>query len=665
MIKNRLIQGKTIKEKLRKAFLATSIVTVLTGVVALAFCIAVGNAGLEVGEDLAPLGDATMEIKLSATTAHLIFEEIMSGDNSESIDEVWQLLDESKWYCNAILYGAENAEGTFIATDDKMVVSKIQEVKASIDNFKNSATERYNHRNLTTAGSADDENFDQAYNNLTKTIDKNTEQAIKDRNTNKVYELMQAKYLLANAHLEFEEFLNGDNSIKIREVGKQFKQSRRFVMNNINGEEFSEDFDYFLSLVELRKNKFEQVAGAGSMSEIHFDEDFDKFITLADEAETVIQNKMGNALNNLELLDIIAIIFVSLMSIFAIFAGFYIAKLIVADIIDTLGGTIVEIVSVVKEVADGNLSENLKTTGQKGLLKDIAYMVEHLKRTIRDVMEGAENIVTSANEISSSADKVSTGATEQAASTEEISSSMEEMSTNIDQTTENSNRAKMMATKAEDSMQEVSRSVFSTVDSMRLIAEKISIINEIAERTDLLAVNAAIEAARAGETGKGFAVVAAEVRNLAERSQRAAREIDEISVSSVKIAEESGELLKKVIPDIQHSSQLIQEISASTTEQNSGSGQINNALQQLAAVTQSNAASAEEMSSSTQLLLDSSERLKDSISYFTISNHPFNTEQKQERPIFTDNSTTKTEKKADGIDIDMGQSSDYNFEHYN
>jgi methyl-accepting chemotaxis protein len=153
---------------------------------------------------------------------------------------------------------------------------------------------------------------------------------------------------------------------------------------------------------------------------------------------------------------------------------------------------------------------------------------------------------------------------------------------------------------------------------MRNIAEKISIIEEIARQTNLLALNAAIEAARAGEAGKGFAVVAAEVRKLAERSGVAAAEIMELTGSSVDVAEQAGSMLEAMVPDIQRTAQLIQEIAAANTEQDAGAAQINKAVQELDSVVQQNASAAEQMSSTAEELASQSHHLQEIISYFHV-----------------------------------------------
>ena len=272
-----------------------------------------------------------------------------------------------------------------------------------------------------------------------------------------------------------------------------------------------------------------------------------------------------------------------------------------------------------KQVAQGNLMVELKKRCENDeLMESLGNMVDKLKEVVTEVQSAADNVSSGSQEMSATAQQMSQGATEQAASAEEVSSSMEQMASNIRQNTDNAMQTEKIAIKSSSDAKDGGKAVTETVAAMKQIATKISIIEEIARQTNLLALNAAIEAARAGEHGKGFAVVASEVRKLAERSQSAAGEISQLSTSSVAIAEQAGDMLNKMLPDIQKTAELVQEISASSKEQDTGADQINKAIQQLDQVIQQNAGAAEEMASTTEELSSQAEQLKATIAFFTL-----------------------------------------------
>ncbi|QXE87683.1 MCP four helix bundle domain-containing protein [Geomonas nitrogeniifigens] len=273
-----------------------------------------------------------------------------------------------------------------------------------------------------------------------------------------------------------------------------------------------------------------------------------------------------------------------------------------------------------REVAGGNLTVTItERSAEDELMRSLANMVGKLSEVVNDVKNAADNVAAGSQQMSSSAEQMSQGATEQAAAAEEASSSMEEMSSNIRQNADNALQTEKIAVKSAADAQEGGKAVAQTVTAMKEIAGKISIIEEIARQTNLLALNAAIEAARAGEHGKGFAVVASEVRKLAERSQKAAAEISELSSSSVEVAETAGAMLSTMLPDIQRTAGLVQEITAASREQDTGAEQINKAIQQLDQVIQQNASAAEEMSATAEELASQSEQLQHTISFFRVA----------------------------------------------
>ncbi len=338
-------------------------------------------------------------------------------------------------------------------------------------------------------------------------------------------------------------------------------------------------------------------------------------------------------------------------------------------------GPVIKGVGFAKAMAEGDFTRllDIDQKDEMGVLAaSLNEMVGKLREVVAEVQSASENVASGSEELSASAQSMSQGATEQAASVEEISSSMEEMSSNIKQNAENAQQTQSIAVKAAQDAREGGEAVVSAVAAMKNIAEKISIIEEIARQTNLLALNAAIEAARAGEHGKGFAVVAAEVRKLAERSGSAAAEISELSSSSVQVAERAGSMLTKMVPDIQRTADLVQEIAAASQEQNSGADQINRAIQQLDQVVQQNASASEEMASTSEELSSQAEQLQSTMAFFRVDGATARRTAYRpvkalpaagRRPAAGARSSTATNKSAAGVGIDLDARDD-DFERF-
>lgn len=278
-----------------------------------------------------------------------------------------------------------------------------------------------------------------------------------------------------------------------------------------------------------------------------------------------------------------------------------------------------DITDVAEQMAGGDLTVSVRERSRKDkLMQALNAMIRRLNTVVSSVQQASEQVSAGSQGMSATSEQMSQGATEQAASAEEASASMEQMLSSINQCADNAVHTERIAVQSAENAIEDGKAVTETVAAMNEIAQKIGIIEEIARQTDLLALNAAIEAARAGDHGKGFAVVASEVRKLAERSKTAAAQINRLSHESIGVAEKAGKMLDRLVPDIQKTANLVQEISAATNEQRTGAEQINKAIQQLDQVIQQNAAAAEEMASTAEELFSQSDHLRDAVAFFNV-----------------------------------------------
>ena len=317
---------------------------------------------------------------------------------------------------------------------------------------------------------------------------------------------------------------------------------------------------------------------------------------------------------------------------------------------------------MINHLSNGDLTHHIDINSKDeigNMAENLNRMTDKVKKVINTIIIGSQEVYNGSNEMASISHHMSDGASQQSSSTEEVSAAIEQMSATISQNNDNAQATEKIAQNALKNIRLTDEASHQSMEAMKDIAHKISIIDEIAFQTNILALNAAVEAARAGEQGKGFAVVAAEVRKLAERSSKAAAEIDSVSHSAVATSENAAQLLQNIIPDIEKTSELVREIAVSCNEQTSGIEQINQSMQILNDVTQEYAASAEEMASTSQNLATQGITLKESVEYFKTGirqtdQFKAKTKKTATRPSSTKQSTTPPSSKATGVTITGG-----------
>lgn len=397
----------------------------------------------------------------------------------------------------------------------------------------------------------------------------------------------------------------------------------------------------------------------------------------------ICESKCNDIKTNIDRSSTLQLIFVVLMSLLVLGSALFVGRLLYISIITPLKKG----VAFAEAIGRGDLTVSVDATSNDEigqLSRTLQSMVENLKKTVVTIERNANELVASGVSLNDSSQKLSKGASEQAASAEEVSTAIEEMVANIDQNTENAVATEKLTSSTVENVNLSSQFSGEAAEAMKAIAEKITIISDIAFQTNILALNAAVEAVRAGEQGRGFSVVAAEVRKLAERSKQAANEIVTLVNKGLKVTQMAGEKAKALVPDIEKTTVLIKEISAASLEQKTGAEQINMAMQNLNVITQENASSSDELTNSAVLLSSLASSLKQAVGQFKLddesakkaeefdkeaiaaaaaAHQPAKPEPKEE-PKRKESRNDNTSSHKPGVKIDLGNSKEFDLDNY-
>lgn len=572
--------------KLGVGFVAVLVLTVIVGIV--------GFNGLENVKDKSLKRNAIGDALSNLVYARLQVRTYMVYQKEENSSEAYKALE-------SIIKNMESIKGKFSESTNRLLIQKVTDnITAYHEGLDNIIITIKNQQEAL------------------KNIDEAGVLAVNDAQDSKVNMLSRSFYSFTESRIYANKALRTGKAEIFSLWRTKFDQASSDVKREFPGkldeslDNYSKAMDaYIKALDEQQKIEAKQVdIGANAKQ-------------AAEELVKTVEQQQNTAIAS-------AIVMIVSFIIIAIILGIFIAYAIARSISTVVN----DAAKIVEKISQGDLTvtidkKQLDRGDELGLLTNsMNQMVIQLREITSSIIAGTDNIAQASEQLSSTSQQLSQGSSEQASSAEEVSSSMEEMASNIQQNTENSQQTELISQKAQKGIVIVSDRSKQAVEANRIIADKIKIINDIAFQTNILALNAAVEAARAGEHGRGFAVVAAEVRKLAERSKIAADEIVSLAQTSHELAEGAGVKMLEIIPDIEKTTKLVQEIAAASLEQNSGADQINNAIQQLNQVIQQNAAASEEMATSAEELSSQAEQLRQTISFFKI-----------------DQSSTKTVKK--------------------
>lgn len=623
----------------------------------------------------ASLVDAAMEMKIAVRSDMQMIMEMLSAGDADELSSVWQehegFVKEFDLFAGGILNGVETEEGYIYASED----ARLREIATRADSFHNDEFQprmkAINGLALKSyAATADREKAMEA---MEKAYDAVIAQAVVfedavdgyadnrlsagvdpfDVLSNDVAWAdmgMEIKSIIGFSRIVLEEYVQGMSAEEFALLEKEYKQTIESFDAHMSallsggkvGSEIvvpiddPELYSAAVRLDEIHDGQFQRAAGDLMDNHSRYARLLEEIGALDEEADG-IGEKMLSMIGGIE--EGAKVVFDSsvMQAEIAIYSGIGISIVLALLLGLALSRMITRPISVAVKVSEamsnGDLSKDVEVSGKDEvgqMLSSMDVMVGKLRDVVYGVNDAVDNVASGSQELSATAETLSQGNTEQAASIEELSASIEEVTQSIAATADNSNETAQIALRAAGKASDSGQAVTQAVGAMKEIAERITIIEEIARQTNLLALNAAIEAARAGEHGKGFAVVAAEVRKLAERSGQAAGEISELSANTVGVADEAVNMLNELLPEIEKTSDLISEINAACGEQDSAMKQIGSAVSQTETATQSSAAASEEVASTSEELSGQSETLRQMMAYFNCGDRIANGSTRQD-----------------------------------
>jgi len=612
MFKNLDIHGR-----LFISFIIIAILAAITAFLGSYFTNKVGKEGEKIALQIAPAYEFISQNKVKIINMHEKFKKLIYEIDESKIDEFYNssinIIDNFTNSLESTIQSTEKLE----KKENKKFIETIELLINNNNSFKISLQNIY----LTIKNEYITDSLNNKYPNNLYYFRKLLNTLELNNNTNN-YSIEAYK----NAHAGFELYIKNilENNELNKDVINYLNNCKRYITISFsrNNEKKSDALEIFNKLINNIEKRSE-INNVYFSYIKQFDSEYNKIITNLANSESYLSTLFDESILRLRKTNANALLIMifagTLIFIIAIILSFVVTN----SLKKILGGNLHELTNLIRNISEGDLTFKIDKEKATGLKAAIYYMKEELTHIIGEILTGSENIAAASQQLQATSQQLSQGANEQASSAEEISSSMEEMVANINQNTENARQTEKIATNTFKSTNEIKEAARQSLISINEIASKINIVNDIAFQTNILALNAAVEAARAGANGKGFAVVAAEIRKLAERSKQAADDIIVLTKNSVDITQNAFKLMDELIPQIEKSAQLVQEIAAASIEQNAGAEQVNNAIQILNQIIQQNAAASEEMATSAEELSSQAEQLRDTVSYFKIDKEFF------------------------------------------